>query len=1344
MNIGRRIGGAIAPVVGIVALLACGPAQGEMNPRNLLLDATLSASSTASPKFLPERVVDGMASTRWASRNGAGLPQTFTAQFDRPVHADTLIINPVVQKGRYDAWERVRISLDGKPLDEVTLANDEHQQLLVRFPRQAVRRVEVEILGTHTRATYVGISMMGLYLDPGQRMAAVVTVPRPKPQSQIAILGAREHPTVNVTAEDIERARQNIERFPWARDYWRGVLAEADRWLERPAEEWLTFLPAPGAAFAYGHAGCPICNAKFGYWASARASWDNPGHLTCTNGHMLPDADHPDPGTGYKGDDGRVYYFVGAWNAWVTEQWTTNALPALATAYLISGDERYGALAAALLDGLASIYPECDAGSWDYPSNPPSGRLARPWYQVARTLVIFVDAYDFIHHCSALDEPSHREGFTRRQNIEKNLLENGAYYCYSHSFSGALHNGHADYMRGALAVGCALGIPEYVYHAVEGPYSIHAMIANNADRDGQYYESAQSYGLSARSLYLTFAEPLRRYRDDRYPEGINLYNDARFVSFFEAPTLVMNAAGHVPNLGDSPPGTQQTFAPARLYDSLDHLFAEMVWAGTTDPVIRRRYEALVAYLCGDGVDARRGGVTGRNVAAQRWMLFNAKPLSEDAGELDADMQRRLFGSWNLGQKGLAVLRDGAGEHAQAALLRYGPTLNHGHHDELALTYYAKGWQMTYDLGYSWASTHTQVGWAKQTASHTTVVVNEKSQLEADGSGGSLHLFASVPGLQLVEASAPLAYASENVKEYRRMVALIGEGRDQVLLDVFRVSGGRQHDYIVASQGVEQTISGVSLGDPQPGSLAGVDINWGTIQNNDGDLRGHANKTAWNPPPGNGYGFIHGVRQGSADGTWRGEWALGGRNDARFRVHLLAEQGDQAIIGRAPGIYPHIRPASYAFWRRRSEATEELASTFVSVMEPVARPLQASLIPASDMPPRRVEGDAETEYVPSAGVLLLQGSPGSFVELRFSVPQDGMYIFGVQYRRTSAYGAAEVAINGNAIGDIDGFHPNQTTTGDAEFSPVPLSAGEHRVRMTLLAPGDRGAGLMLGLSSFSLRRAAEPVSGDIHRVLAQVERLPVRAGGQVTLAPAAVRLMRHSGLVQIAVSSAVENGAVVVDTEFGPIELDGAFVLLTGRDATLLNVAGCAVRELKIAGRSIELPATLHEGTVAKVDLVHSLVEVEGMATDMPADAVASMMMVMFDRPQYTRNTSYHLSALRATGATVQLDLGGRPLVLGYGQVTARPDANRIVTDIPHEYGRQRGDAPNSRFFEGKQLLAIGKEAATRVTAMLPGQPTQLLVESNELFKVNDRFRYIDVQPGDHVRVISGFHINIEP
>jgi hypothetical protein len=200
----------------------------------------------------------------------------------------------------------------------------------------------------------------------------------PLPREQIVVRGRAEHPCVNVTRNDIVEARERAAKYPWAKAEYDGILRETEKWLRESDAYWLRFLPKPGACYAYGFTGCPICDEGTGTWGDALCSWDTPGHVRCRKGHVLPDAEHPDDGAGYHAPDGRIHYFAGQFNAWVTEQWTLHALPALTQGYILTGDERYASRAALLLDALASIYAESTSGSWDYPSNPPSGRFARP------------------------------------------------------------------------------------------------------------------------------------------------------------------------------------------------------------------------------------------------------------------------------------------------------------------------------------------------------------------------------------------------------------------------------------------------------------------------------------------------------------------------------------------------------------------------------------------------------------------------------------------------------------------------------------------------------------------------------------------------------------------------------------------------------------------------------------------------------------------------------------------------------------------------------------------------------------------------------------------------------
>ena len=773
----------------------------------------------------------------------------------------------------------------------------------------------------------------------------------------LKIEGARDHPTVFITPADIDRARENIKSYDWARQIAEAVIRQADAWLEKE-DEWLRrIVPPPGAAFAVGISGCPICGANWGPWARDGASFDRPGRVTCPNGHTLPDPDHPDDGTGYRGPDGRIHYFVGTYNAWVMETLTFGALENLVYTYSLTADERYAAKASVILDALAAIYPASHKGAWDYPSDPPSGRLSRPWYQASRVLIHYVDHYDQLFNSPALDAPSVFPNLTRRQNIERNMLLDGGAYCYAQSQSGSLHNGEADYERGALAVGVCLGIPEYVSWTVDGPFGIRCLLANNIDRDGGYYETTPMYADHTRELYFTFAEPLVNYRGSAFPRGLNLYENPKFRSFLLPHNLPLHISGRLPRYGDAPPGLKKNDLPARPFDRSDYDFLEKLYGRTKDPTGREETGILLQWLAREGVGKTRrlestGDPSGLSIPDRRipagfslyrepgddegggftermWLLFHAGEAPQIEPALPESWSRRLLGSDFMGQKGITVLRAGEGKNSQGVYIRYGPSLNHGHYDDLNINYAARGYELTYDLGYGrTAATQTQAGWARQTASHIVVVVNETSQLETGETGGSLHLFAETPLVRAVEASSDSCYKKQGVDVYRRLVALIGREEEAYLVDVFRVRGGRQHDYGFHALSDQLSLEGISVGPREPGSLGGPDIDWSAAQLPDGDMRGHPNAWYWVPPPGNGFGFLAGPRRGRTDGAWSAEWTIDPQT--RVRLHMAANPGTEVITTLANGLYPHYPRAQYVFARRRGE---NLRSEFIAAVEP---------------------------------------------------------------------------------------------------------------------------------------------------------------------------------------------------------------------------------------------------------------------------------------------------------------------------------------------------------------------------------------------------------------------------
>ncbi len=871
----------------------------------------VTASSVAGSKYAAEKAVDGNGNSRWASRENPELPQWVELRYAEPVMVDTVYLK-LADDTLYGDWAAVELGFSEGPSESHPIAPGT-SVVVLRFPERKTSTLRVGVTEVHAARTYVGLFEVYGAHDPKRELEIRTDAAKPIAQNDLVIRGRDVHPCVNRTPAEVARARERAATLPWAKAHRDAIVADAEKWMKESDAYWLSFLPEPGACYAYGFTACPICDGGTGTWHGARCSWDKPGQVACVNGHTLPDAEHPDEGEGYQAPDGRIHYFQGQFNAWVTEQWTQYALPALTDAWLLTEEERYANRAALLLDALASIYKESTSGSWDYPSNPPSGRFARPWYQVARTLVKYVDYYDRLYHAPVMDGPSLRPGFTRRENIEQNMLLDGAYYCYDHAFAGALHNGHADYLRGALAVGCLLDVPEFIRVAVEGPFSIYSMLANNIDRDGRYYESSLGYGIHARELYLTFADPLYNLRNAEYPQGVNLYDDPRFRAAILLPDTLVSLAGRRPNFGDSAPDFRYIAPGPPTVNGSDRDFLARLYARTTDSADRAEYGALLHWAS-------------QSEAAKEdadWALWHGAPLDgEGDGALPATIAQRVEGSWVAGMKGMALLRLGE----QAALLRYGPSLNHGDPDDLGLTYYAKGYQLTYDLGYGLGSTHAHVGWASSTVSHSIVTVNETNQFAGDGSGGSLNWFANLPHVQAVEAESANSYSSEGVTEYRRALALVAGG---YLVDVFHVTGGSQQDFGFAGIGTALEPFGLPELKAREGSLA-EGFDWGNLVGADGDIKGYPNKPYWNPPPGNGYGFFKNLQVGAPSAHWGGVWTVPGEPGAHLKMHVLGD-ADEALIAHAPGLYPSKPDASYVLARR--SGTTPLRSTFIAVYEP---------------------------------------------------------------------------------------------------------------------------------------------------------------------------------------------------------------------------------------------------------------------------------------------------------------------------------------------------------------------------------------------------------------------------
>jgi len=1315
------------------SLIAANLSTGKLP--NLTLVSKVTASSNAGGpggKYYVDDLKDGSPNTWWACANNAPMPQWVKVAFDKPTAVDTLVVSGVDMPTLYANWKQIEVTLsDGA---KVTAAlEDKPFAQIVRLGSHTVEWLQVNILSSHGQKNYVGCAELMAFNDPEKKVGVRLSAPEQWRDLKLTREPVTRHPTVYLTPEDVAAAKQRVKDHAWAKTMSDSILRLADQWVAKPNDWFLKVLPAHGACFAYGFTGCPICNASWGTWEGANATWDNPGHVRCANGRVLPDAEHPDPGTGYVGKDGRIHYFVGSYNAWVVEQLEFSAAENLALAYSLTGDERYAEKCAVILDGFANIYPSCDKGSWDYPSNPPSGRFDRPWYQVARVLIWYVDGYDRICNSKSLDAPSVRAGMTRRQNIEENLLLNGAKYCYDQSLHGGLHNGEADYIRGCLAVGVCLGVPEYVHWATTGPFGILPMLENNVDRSGHYFEVSQMYSDHTRSLYLTFSDPLYNYRGSLYPSGLNLYDNPKFQSFYVFPNLMIQCAGHVARYGDDAPDTSRIVPTNQPNSQRDSNLLEYQVARTNDPAKRKEFETLLRWMNPDIEKARDGSND------KIWLLFHAADVSDAAAnepvELPKVWKRRLMESDFVGQKGFGILRAGSGQDAQSVLLRFGPSMNHGHQDDLNINYFAAGYEVTYDLGYGLGSTHTQVGWSRQTASHNLVVVDEKSQGGKSGSGGSLHLFMDHPTCKVVGASSEPSYADRGVTTYRRTCALVGDGADRYLLDIFRVVGGKQHDFMFHSLTDNAKVEGVEMGAEEQGSLAAPDISWGDKQLNDGDMAGYPNKPYWNPPPGNGYGFLIKPQRGKTGSAWQVEWTLSDAVSTRVRLLMAAQPGTEVISARAPGIYPFYPKARYVVARRKAEGDQPLASAFASVVSAYSPRRYGEEWRAPDIAKVARAERGEVKPIDGMDILLYKGTAaGDTMTFERTVEKEGDYTIVLHPYNSPRYGSAQVLLDGKPLGPvIKGTAETTAPAREVELGSVRLTAGKHQfgLRIEASSSGDAAGNFWMGIQSLVFKTGEEVEQEKNAKVTCPVtgiERLPVTSSS-VSSQPLGLRVTLSNGATDYVFSS-LDPAATL---KWEKVSFTGAFARArVDAKGQLLQLDLTRSTRFEGFGRKFAAPAAEITGTVKDADFEKGVMVT---SAKLPTDGSLTGRTIVFSNPAYSRNTCYHIRRVEQTPQGTRVEVEEQTFVLGRGEVEDDPaEGNTLSSLTPHEYFRAVNRTGDSWFFKGK-LIRAASGASTCVLSGTPGTvPLTLTVESSKGFHAGDKLAYCDVQPGDQFTI----------
>ena len=527
-----------------------------------------------------------------------------------------------------------------------------------------------------------------------------------------------------------------------------------------------------------------------------------------------------------------------------------NAIRYCSYAYFLTGDVKYGRVAAILLDRVADFYPDYDIAFWneDFEYGNTEGGLDTGnivgciWE--CEEIVHIMKAYDMVYDMYE-DEfvleylknksESIRMKHTKnsasqiRTNIEDGILRPALESLVDCSVSG---NFGLPQEANAVAAVVLDSMPEtaewldYLYAPgwVRKNYmeclggSVDEVLMDDIDADGQGWEGSQ-YNNGWHGALIEIQEILEDY--DRY-ETASLWNYPKFCQMFYS-RIPLITGYYTPQLGDS-----GSTASKDIWMTSD--VAKTGWKHFRDPVF-----AQILYMFnGNSSDGLHYDFTEKNPER---LETEVQAVIDEYGEFTQISEA-------MTNFGFAVLRAGTDYKSAAAStekntgrdiwMYSGSSTGHGHLDTLNLGMRAFGLNFLPDLGYPrlTGSDPERVQWTETTLSHNTVMVDELAQKDYTEPRGELLHFDDDGKVALMDVSAPYVYDATD--EYRRSVVMI-EADDDVsyAVDFFRVLGGDKHTYSfhASSNSISET-SGLSL-IPQTdangnyvGTYAGTDVPFG--------------------------------------------------------------------------------------------------------------------------------------------------------------------------------------------------------------------------------------------------------------------------------------------------------------------------------------------------------------------------------------------------------------------------------------------------------------------------------------------------------------------------------------
>ncbi len=236
--------------------------------------------------------------------------------------------------------------------------------------------------------------------------------------------------------------------------------------------------------------------------------------------------------------------------------------------------------------------------------------------------------------------------------------------------------------------------------------------------------------------------------------------------------------------------------------------------------------------------------------------------------------------------GNAAIGTGQGENQVMLNVNWSGNYGHSHYDNGSIILYAAGHELLSDIGY----THSRYrGWTIHTASHNTVVIDQKGQdvgsMEKPVTGRLQFYDDKDAHVKVVDVDASPAYSIADVYRRRLVMVHAAPGYDYVV-DRFDVKGGQVHDWFLHGMCEQEGKLETSIVLNRPlESLVPV---WGgkEIPQKQSDT---------DPKRFHAYSYLHNIKAGEAKESWSATWLY---DSSGLRSHILSQPGTEVFRFRS--------------------------------------------------------------------------------------------------------------------------------------------------------------------------------------------------------------------------------------------------------------------------------------------------------------------------------------------------------------------------------------------------------------------------------------------------------------